>query len=324
MKKIKGTALLFLVLAIAVGAFAAATSNLDLARMPDKTEGWGTILNENFKKIDDNDGGAKGDKTSIAARLAVEMDTDGTMLARGTKDTLQERLNVSMNSNGTLKGTPEVTEWINSQHTGTYVSTTSFTILTDVTTIYTAGRRLDIYFSGADHYMTVVRSSYSSGTGLTTVTVDSAVIPSPMYGAQINYSVVQDNSAPRKISGEFITAINQYSPTNFQGSAVSYAIDMDAADIRSVNFTGTGGAFEFTVTNTPTTTEGTTKAVSIIFLNSGASTTLTFPGTWLWSGAKPANIADDTYAVLTIYNFYDYATTAMKIVASWSELGAGT
>jgi len=324
MKQIKYVFACCIILAVAVASFAASTSYLGLAKLPDKFESWGPVINRNFDLIDTYLGAAKGSKASVAARLSVEMDTDGTMLARGTKDTLQERLNVSMNSNGTLKGTPEVTEWINSQHTGTYVSTTSFTILTDVTTIYTAGRRLDIYFSGADHYMTVVRSSYSSGTGLTTVTVDSAVIPSPMYGAQINYSVVQDNSAPRKISGEFITAINQYSPTNFQGSAVSYAIDMDAADIRSVNFTGTGGAFEFTVTNTPTTTEGTTKAVSIIFLNSGASTTLTFPGTWLWSGAKPANIADDTYAVLTIYNFYDYATTAMKIVASWSELGAGT
>lgn len=65
------------------------------------------------------------------------------------------------------------TGWLDHGHSATYVSATSFTIPTDVTSIYTTGRRLKVVDGGGTKYVTVVSSSYGAPNTTVTVAGDS-------------------------------------------------------------------------------------------------------------------------------------------------------
>lgn len=70
-----------------------------------------------------------------------------------------------------LKAWYEDAGWVQ-LHTATFGSGTTFTVATDVTTIYTSGRRFRSVDGGGTVYGTIVSSSYSNPTTTVTVLVD--------------------------------------------------------------------------------------------------------------------------------------------------------
>lgn len=81
------------------------------------------------------------------------------------------------------------TGWVSSGETWTYASATTFTISTDKTGKYQKGDKLKLTQTTAKYFYIVVTPTYSSGTGLTTITVSggsdytlaNAAITSPYY-----------------------------------------------------------------------------------------------------------------------------------------------
>lgn len=78
----------------------------------------------------------------------------------------------------------------------TYVSATSFTVVGNQSSILPVGIRIQTTNTSGTIYSTVTASSYSSGTGLTTVTVvnDTGVLDSGLRA--LNYSIVSPSNSP--------------------------------------------------------------------------------------------------------------------------------
>jgi hypothetical protein len=115
------------------------TPNLDLEKPAFDDADWHTPLNSNADKIDAYMGDAKGSETSVEARF--ETIEDEITDARGSAASLDARLDQALNEDGTLKGSAGITEWAASGDTGTFVSTSSFSVPGDKTAIYTEGRK---------------------------------------------------------------------------------------------------------------------------------------------------------------------------------------
>ena len=178
-------------------AAATYTTNLTLTKMTRGTTEWDTVINANYDIIDSVIGDYR-QKGFTSLSSWINNVYDEVHAARGTKPSLDARLDWALNEDGTLKGTASVSEWINSGHSATRVDSDTFRISGgDYTGTYTPGRRLNLY-DGSNHYMTVVSSTYTSGK--TNVDVDDTV---PTTILRLDYSVLADNSAPRKITGDF-------------------------------------------------------------------------------------------------------------------------
>lgn len=91
-----------------------------------------------------------------------------------------------------------VSEWVSSGFTPTYISTVSFSVQGDKTTDFAAGRRVRSTNSGGTVYSTVATSSYSSGTGLTTVTVrnDSGTLDAGLSSVDVGILTPVNPSVP--------------------------------------------------------------------------------------------------------------------------------
>lgn len=98
------------------------------------------------------------------------------------------------NVTGVNDTTSAVDQWIGGA-TPTYVSATSFTLSGDQTTTYHIARRLKSTNSGGTIYSTITGSSYSGGTGLTTIIVtnDSGSLDSGL--SAISYGIVSAASS---------------------------------------------------------------------------------------------------------------------------------
>lgn len=83
--------------------------------------------------------------------------------------------------------------------TPTYASTTTFTLTGDQTTALYAGRPLMVTVTSVNYYNAVSTSSYSAGTGLTTVTVTTANLTSGLtagwYGERYEVLPVEGKAA---------------------------------------------------------------------------------------------------------------------------------
>lgn len=90
----------------------------------------------------------------------------------------------------------EAAEWIDLGYTTTYVSATSFTIAADVTTAFTAGRRLKTTNTGGTIYSTIVSSSYSSPDTTITVVNDSGSLDSGLSVASLGILHSTNRSHP--------------------------------------------------------------------------------------------------------------------------------
>lgn len=92
--------------------------------------------------------------------------------ARGSADTLASRLGVALNVDGTLKLSGMASKYISNGDTPTYVSATAFAVAGDRSSVYLPGAVLRFTLTSGYVYAPVVSRSFSGG--VTTVTLDSA------------------------------------------------------------------------------------------------------------------------------------------------------
>ena len=126
----------------------------------------------------------------------VSIDTNGTTQkdvtnAKGNLTSLTDYLRVAHNDDGTLKTSPTtaIDEFKDNALAITYVSTSSFTVPTDLTSIFTANRKVKVYLDGSTVISYVSSSSYSSGDNKTTVVLGGNVLNSSVTA--VKYSVIQ-------------------------------------------------------------------------------------------------------------------------------------
>ena len=302
-------------------AAATYTTNLTLTKMTRGTTEWDTVINANYDIIDSVIGDYR-QKGFTSLSSWINNVYDEVHAARGTKPSLDARLDWALNEDGTLKGTASVSEWINSGHSATRVDSDTFRISGgDYTGTYTPGRRLNLY-DGSNHYMTVVSSIYTSGN--TNVDVDDTV---PTTILRLDYSVLADNSAPRKITGDFevtgtlkvapqiFTARNYHGKIKAAGNiSESYSIPMNAEAIITATVTG-----DVTLTASYIPSNDYAAGV-VVILTADGTHTLNYDSDWKWSGARLTRITTAQVMVLTVMN---YGATASTIIAAIQELGNG-
>lgn len=126
----------------------------------------------------------------------VPVDTNGTTQkdvtnAKGNLTSLTDYLRVAHNDDGTLKTSPAtaIDEFKDNALAITYVSTSSFTVPTDLTSIFTANRKVKVYLSTSTAISYVSSSSYSSGDNKTTVVLGGTVLDSSVTA--VKYSIIQ-------------------------------------------------------------------------------------------------------------------------------------
>lgn len=88
------------------------------------------------------------------------------------------------------------TEWIASGFTPTFISASSFSVTSDKTAFFQAGRRLQIVDSGGTKYATTATSVFGA---LTVVTLTSAILASPMTSVAYGILSATNDSMPRGI-----------------------------------------------------------------------------------------------------------------------------
>lgn len=127
--------------------------------------------------------------------------------------------------NNNIQLTQNISEWALHENTPTFVSGTDFTISGDQEAVFTAGRALKPNLNGTYVYTHVKSSSYSGGSGLTTVVCHDSVLTSSL--TEIYYALLDpaNRSAPRwdqKDRGCLATRNSNQSITNATTEAVSW------------------------------------------------------------------------------------------------------
>lgn len=124
----------------------------------------------------------------------VPVDTNGTTQvdvsnAKGSLTSLTSYLRVAHNDDGTLKTSPAtaIDEFKDNALVITYLSPTSFTVPSDLTSIFTANRKVKVYLSASTAISYVASSTFST---VTTVTLGSAVLDATVTA--VKYSIIQD------------------------------------------------------------------------------------------------------------------------------------
>jgi hypothetical protein len=110
--------------------------------------------------------------------------------SRGTKDSVDARLDVSINEDGTLRAGTSLnpSQWIDPELTEAYKNPTTFTVVGNHTDIYLKDRRLKFSLPAGNNFSEVVISSYSSGTGLTTVVIKDAILNATL--TKVEHSII--------------------------------------------------------------------------------------------------------------------------------------
>lgn len=139
-----------------------------------------------------------------------------------------------------------VSDWVSSGFTPTYISAVSFSVQGDKTTDFAAGRRVRSTNSGGTVYSTVATSSYSSGTGLTTVTVrnDSGTIDAGLSAVDVGILTPVNPSVPNS------QAVRQALGLGWGTDIASAAtLDLTARTGNIVRITGTTTTTAVTLAN---------------------------------------------------------------------------
>jgi hypothetical protein len=138
-------------------------------------------------------------------------------------------------------------QFIKQADTPVYVSTTSFTVSTDKTAVYTANRRIKCN-DASTLYCTVVSSSYSNPNTTVTVTLDSGSLSASLSAVAISILTPSNGSIPTAL-GKRGSTVASASTINLSTAAGDFidvsgtttitAITSEAAGIeRTVRFTG--------------------------------------------------------------------------------------
>lgn len=120
-------------------------------------------------------------------------------VSRGTKNTLWERLEVAINEDGTIKSdlAENMTEWIDSTLTATYVSADTFTVSGDYTDVFVVNRKIKATLDAESVYSAVESATYDGVNDETTIVLFDAVIDATIQ--KVEYGLVKagpDGSNP--------------------------------------------------------------------------------------------------------------------------------
>jgi len=139
----------------------------------------------------------------------------------------------------------EQAEWFDRGHTPVFVSTTSFTIATDVTTDYEVNRRIKCV-DATTLYGTIASSSYSSPNTTITVTLDSGVLSGSLASVELSAlttndaipdGVVAKPSANNDFTGTTTLSGGVAGDTNFAGT-------LTAGDLLSLSHATSNPSFK--------------------------------------------------------------------------------
>jgi hypothetical protein len=130
-------------------------------------------------------------------------------LARGTKNTLWERLETALNPDGTLKTdqAENMTEWIDSALTPTFISDNSFSVEGNHTDIFIRDRRVKFTLDTTTVFSGVKATNYISGSNTTEIEIFDNIIDNTLQ--KVEYSIIksgEETSLPRY--DNFQTQIN--------------------------------------------------------------------------------------------------------------------
>ena len=123
----------------------------------------------------------------------------------------------------------EDSEWVNYGHTCTQASATTFTIAADVTTTYTADRRIQVVDSST-LYGFIVSSSFSSPNTTVTVELESGSLSASMNGQTVSLGAIKPT--------------NDSLPKNYKYALHTYAADAEASDTDVITLAPTPVAYE--------------------------------------------------------------------------------
>ena len=217
-------------------------------------------------------------------------------LARGSKGTLWERLEVALNPDGTLKAeqAENLTEWIDSSLTATYITGNEFEVSGDQTDIFNEGRAIKATLDASTVYSFVSSSSYDGTGGITTVILTSSVIDSTLQ--KVEYGLIKsgnEGSLPQ-FNVDYLLNLNAgnvpYDNTNtiYQSSDVQGVLDelSNLKQTYGIKVTDTGSDF--------------------VVERVGNNDTLDFNNISPWQDMRRCNLADD----LTVNAYYGDPTFA--------------
>ena len=135
------------------------------------------------------------------------------MAPSGVNDTMRQIM-------ASVRAWFEDAQWINFGHVPTRIDNDTFTVPTDLTAIYHAGRRLKVTGS-ATGYCTIASSSFGAGATTVNVTMDSGNLPATLSTVYVSILSFSNDAAPRGLFA-LIAAANTFTGTNtFNGSATS-------------------------------------------------------------------------------------------------------
>ena len=163
------------------------------------------------------------------------------MNAKGTKDSLWERLAVSLNEDGTLKNNLEenMTEWIDSGLTPTYVSGNEFTVMGNQTDIFVQFRKVKATLDASTVYSSVLSSSYDNNNDETNIVLRENVIDDTIN--KIEHGLIKPNNNG---SLPFLVALNTYydnSDSSLLSTNVKEALDEIISNFKAEGDIDLGG-----------------------------------------------------------------------------------
>ena len=199
----------------------------------------------------------------------------------------------------------EVGAWFDHGITPTWASSASFTLSTDLTTVFTTGRPVEIYGSVMGTAYSVVKSS-TYVNPVTTITLNDSAVGSTI--SQVRYSMLQnDNAIPKGLNGNYSLsgslAVSSLVDISGTLSIATSLVSTKAADsgytritsnyCRATTFTdiaGGGGSTRGANGDFTVTAPASAKYVEIAFVLPGGTITT-------YSDAARTNIFDEALMV---------------------------
>lgn len=266
----------------------------------------------------------------------VSIDTNGTTQkdvtnAKGNLTSLTDYLRVAHNDDGTLKTSPAtaIDEFKDNALVITYVSTSSFTVPTDLTSIFTNNRKVKVYLESSTAISYVSSSSYDSGTNKTTVVLGGNVLDSSVTAVKysiIQYGERQDTVHESDLSSYVTAASPAFTGTPSAPTATKFATGTQLATLDYA--LSAAGNQAGVVTYTASTILTAADCGKLIAVNSSSATTITLPDPNVHMVISIVNIGSGTVTIAassgTVYDGSGSVTVTLAEYASAELFTDGT